>query len=157
MHAAPRAHEHLSAFPTCTLCGRQADERLESGEGGDPPPVDRPARPLVAFEVEVREAPSETDRVARRAHAFERAAEAPPLDDLVDREAPAVGPAYDERVDAPLVGDAGVEAYVELSTPRGFGVGNEICHGDHYRTEVLIWQARRGIGRTMPRKRAAVR
>lgn len=98
---------------------RRTDAQVGSGQRGDPPPVDRPARPLVALEVEIREAPSETDHVARRAHAFERTAEAPPIDDLVDREPPAVGPAYDERVDAPLVGDAGVEADVELSTPGG--------------------------------------
>ena len=45
---------------------------------------------------------------------MERTAELPMLHYLIDGKPPTIGPVDDERVDAPLVGNAGVDADVLL-------------------------------------------
>ena len=125
----PRGRARLAATKSCP--------RL------DPPAIKGRAETSLAFdalEVQIRDPPAEAHGIPSRPRPMERTAELPMLHYLVDGKPPTIGPMDDERVDAPLVGDAGVDADVLLPGPVCRYVSFVVSHDVYYRTQVRYKQ-----------------
>ena len=96
---------------------RRALRRWNRRSRLDPPPIKGRAETslaLDALEVQIRDPPAEAHGIPSRPRPMERTAELPMLHNLVDGKPSTIGPVDDERVDAALIGDAGVNADVLL-------------------------------------------
>lgn len=109
----------------------------------DPPAIEGGAETslaLDALEVQIRDPPAEAHGIPSRPRPTERTAELPMLHNLVDGKPSTIGPVDDERVDAALVGDAGVDADVLLPGPVCRYVSFVVSHAVYYRTPVRFTQ-----------------